>query len=332
MTSFKAPTTSYLTQRILTHHGPHLDELTAYADVLLHGLNYFPGANKAPWVFTNAGSDQYLKMDGRQALSAGYLPLGVLDNCPFNEHATIGGDRKPQECAASLMAKYLGSWHNPCWRRLVNKVKADDLEGDKPALGFSAELAIRFQLEPGNIGGIIKEFVERLVNVYYAQELLIKRDGDRAKPNFGWKKLPAACGKTINVLRVESDSRNLIRYTTTYLEPQRRPDVTIQRNSTGHVQIHTNYASQLNLDELAEFVRRAEAEKRGIKLPENPALLRIEGNGVPGVGMWGYLQKMKKLFNGGISALTAEPTKLTDGEITDLIFRHIQREVVEPVT
>lgn len=318
----------YPIRYILTHTRAHMDEIVAYLLAYLYGTELFPGIRTATWVFTDAGSNTYRGMNGIQALERGYLPLGILAENPFNEHATSSGDRLEDEATATLMATWLGvDQLNPCWQKVLNKVKADDTEAEKSPIGMSHELAAEYAENPDKVNDLIRQFAARMM-IFYRQQLKTKIDGDKARPHFRMISRQLPSGRRIRVLRVNSDSERMIGYITSYLPFRERPDLIVQRHSSGQHQVHTNYASNLCIDDVAAALRLAEAKERGLTLPNDPELLRSEGN-LLGVAMWGYLmgkKKMKKLFNGGLTAPNAEPTKLPTEQIIDIIFANVKPE------
>lgn len=320
----------YPIHSILSHEGLHKDEYAARMTAILFGQQVFPGIATAKLITTNAGQDTWRGMTGRQVLEKGILPLGVLADNPFNEHRTSTGERVKKACTATLMCKYLGVWdNNPAWQTVMNAVLADDAYGQKSPFDLSASLMRRYYFTPERFSETVRKADEEII-LFYKYELSAMAVGRKYLDSnlFRWKKDVSKSGRLIRVGVVDCDDTAMLRFVTKYLEPQRRPDLFMQWQRRGTVQIHTNYSSKLCLDDMVAAIRQAEARKSGSQITNDAELLRAEGN-IPGAPEWGYLMgenKMKKMVNGGPTAPTVQPTRLNEGELLRLIYDHIKPE------
>lgn len=111
--------------KIGVHVRPDIEEILALAMLSIHGESSFPGVSKAAVKFVNPEDPD---CDGKAAEEQGVLMVGV-GHGRLDEHPKNGERGKEGECAATLVAKELGIFNLPEWKRLLAFVTANDLEG-----------------------------------------------------------------------------------------------------------------------------------------------------------------------------------------------------------
>ncbi|MDB5239288.1 MAG: hypothetical protein JWO00_623 [Candidatus Parcubacteria bacterium] len=103
-------------KEIVMHQNPHLDEITGYYILSKYGQGKFLGLSSAPIRFVEddpVGTDEEFD-------KAGILPIGCGKG-RFDEHRKKT-ERLEDECAATLIAKYLGVHNKPELKRLLSEV------------------------------------------------------------------------------------------------------------------------------------------------------------------------------------------------------------------
>jgi len=111
--------------RIITHHGPHIDEIVAIYLLKKYGEIEFPGISKASLDFIDAGT----VVPNPDARNSTTLYVGVGGG-EFDEHPARHQTRKFQECAATLVAKKLGVENYIELQELLYLVRQNDLHGN----------------------------------------------------------------------------------------------------------------------------------------------------------------------------------------------------------
>ncbi len=117
---------------LIVHTKFHLDEAMALFLLTNFGEKFFPGVSKARVRFTQGLQKQ---ADDTPFDQRKMLPLGCGGG-RFDEHRGES-ERLPNECATTLVAKYLGVHEDPCLKRIIAEV----LRCDTKAGVKSTELA-----------------------------------------------------------------------------------------------------------------------------------------------------------------------------------------------
>jgi len=108
----------------LTHKRPDIDEEVARCLAILFGEKHFSGITPG----TELRECGIPNLDGKAAEKTGVIMLGIGQH-RFDEHTGADMPGRPGECAATLMARFLGILDMPALQRLFALVKANDLHG-----------------------------------------------------------------------------------------------------------------------------------------------------------------------------------------------------------
>lgn len=115
---------------LLTHENEHFDEIVTQLIFKRYGKKIFPECDQIPVAFSN-NEDVQKAMAGKdpdtfwRMLQMGFLCFGLAGG-PLDEHDKPGSN----ECAATLMAKYLGVNKNPELSRILTYALFTDKNGD----------------------------------------------------------------------------------------------------------------------------------------------------------------------------------------------------------
>lgn len=315
----------------LRHRLAHKDEWIAdlLASATVSGQTLLPGADSAEWLDCDAGSAKFHGLDGIQCLERGILPLGILENNPFNEHAIGGQSRKKNDCTTTLMCKYLGLWEaNPAWRTVCRAVLNDDAFGQKTPFDTSilVDADQYFDTSPAALRQYGAEFQTAALKLY-KRELAVLRAGRRHYASVSWTERDhPELRRPIRFGSIVCDDQLLYRYVSYYEDETYQPDLFFQWQTSGHVQVHTK-KGPLDISQVARAIRVAEASKLGIHLTDDASLV-AEGNH-PLVPNWGYLMgenRMKKLFNGGPRSPGFAPTRIRPEELMAIAWQNLRLE------
>lgn len=139
-----SPSLAFNVREIATHINPDVDEAVAITYLMSCGEKLFPGVSTASISFqasrglgNDAGDDMLMK-EGRLCVGWG--------GGRFDEHPTNGDDRKPGQCASTLVAEYFGVRHDPVWSKIFDYALACDTKvaPSEWEIGPLFKLAIRY--------------------------------------------------------------------------------------------------------------------------------------------------------------------------------------------
>jgi len=132
----------YPVHTIIMHPAPHLDEIVALLVARLYGERLYPGISTAQVLYM--GSNE-LTMTPEQYLAQGCLPIGV-GNGRYDEHPKPGSEeKKPGECASTLLAKDLNVQGDLALMAILQETLYEDTLGARapaefPTLGTFAKI------------------------------------------------------------------------------------------------------------------------------------------------------------------------------------------------
>jgi len=310
---------SFAVHTVVTHVNPHFDELVALWLLRRFGKERFPGINESKRIYIDAGSETYNDMSADEALTQGYLLLGVGGGI-FDEHATDQTDRVKDECAATLVAKYLDIDTDPALGRLLKYVKTRDLSGSDEAglfgLANSLDVATRH-----NKSEVVEQMAYLLLESRYReeQEFLVHAKREFQTANFYRPFVSNRPG--LELVVIESDNRRIH----TFAFYASNVSVVVVKRSSGRVQIFPNHKHGLDMDGVVAAVRLAESRQTGQAI--NLDDLYNEGR-IRGAKAWHYQKETGILMNGSLTAPTVEPTCLELATIVQCVIRGLQDEGV----
>ncbi len=334
--------------KIATHHRTDSDELAGIWIAARFGMDLL--SQKFSVEFTDAGTRT---PDGKPVetwMEKGFLPIGIWGS-PFDEHRNGSRPRRHGECAATLMAKYLGVSEDLKLKPILKYIldcdygKRDYQDDGLSVLvkkihwlfptqplvvmdWFFQAMDVKYgdSAEPDNFS--IEYIYKRMLSLGYSgaeKWYGLAQDAMEAQRiHFGiitpaeFSKgevltVPGYNGK-VNVSVVLSDDELIWPYSKT--KDGGRCGVLIQKKSTGNVQIFSDWhVRQISLVNVAPIIRKLEMTACG-RHSRNPHCLRWEGSSVYGAECWCFMHDIF-LFNGSLTAPNVKPTKLSLEQIID---------------
>jgi len=334
-------------RKFVTHHKPHLDEILAIFLLKVFGRKRFPGIEKAKIEFWGMGQKT---PDGRKLaehIAEGTLPIGVAGS-PFDEHQK----GKSRECAAMLVAKFLGVRNDPRIARLLNYTLKEDRGSDQAPRHYrdrdrdkAVELAgeIKIYGQSFEDDQIVRWAMEYLTAYFQNRKRFYEQTSQAFKQFATATDLPGPKG-TRRLVAVDlpepadEEQRKVFEQLHRYAMAKERADVVILRQASGQTQIFFNSRKRngLNFDEVARAIRLKEqiekkkAGKLDAILTYGWKRLAVEGQ-VAGAECWHYVKAHWRdrrgrehemgtmLLNGSRTATDIEPTILTLKQVVHTI-------------
>lgn len=311
---------------IVTHLKPHFDEWVAILLLRAFGEKFFPGIAKAQIVYRDAGSTPDGGMTAEDAEAAGILAVGVWGG-RFDEHATEDRERRREDCAATLVAKFLGVENDPGLEPILKYILARDSgKMPKEAGGGVGDLyrlvdAI-YEANPDDPVPAL-EVMSIAFNALLANAIRWNTvtGGEYARVAKFYD-LAGSGGKTLKLVvldGVENDQLN--RYARS--KKGGEAAIVIQRDPAGHVQMFPNLWNVANTPGFGNAmfaIRRAmrveELRLKGATIPDE-AMLSKEGS-LDACPEW-YALADGVLLNGSKKAPHVPPTKLPLEQIMEIV-------------
>jgi hypothetical protein len=287
------------------HPGPHTDELLAIL------------------MISHAATKEFVEKHEGETIGLG------VEGGPYDEHPNSGQSRKDGECTATLVAKALGIYEHPAWRRLLRYAFWVDQGEPIPRLEDEGEkaypeewnhvfdvnnwLKCRWrQLVKAN--GIVPiddglkyvTFGLDMLRVFFYQQIEFIRAWEEIK-KAGRKLIVQNQGREVSVLLINSDSSE-INAAARHFD---RADLVIKRGSRGHVQVFRNKQCRVGMDDLAQVLVVEECHRRGEDFAGNWEDLRKEGEDPTGV--WYYYRPHGMILNGS-EQHQRQPTAIADDD------------------
>ncbi len=272
----------------MTHERPHLDEIVAIFLVRQFMANlpvqFLPNGNQG------------------MEFAPEVMPIGIGGGM-FDEHPGEDG-RKEEECAATLVAKWLGISERPELKRLLEYTKKDDLRG---ANGDILSISTRTKTMYGRKDQTeVVEWALVAIEDYYLDQVRFfssnfKRDACVKNVQVG--------DKTVQFASIVSNERvgDIARSNGIAL--------LIQKSETG-VQIFSHFSSKMRLSDLAR-VLRIEENSFSNNLKNDWKRFETEEK-VDGLPEWYMHPKGVFLLNGSKTATGVPKTKIAIERILEL--------------
>ncbi len=312
---------------VVTHERPHIDEIGAIWLLRRFGQDLFPGIAEAKVIFWGNGGET---PDGRTALDwedDGYLLVGV-GRGRFDEHPDLlnGGARKKEECAATLVAKFLEVEDDPALEKILRYIKNDDLKGGSGSFDLGKLAQVMYQTHDQLE---VITWATLALEAKYQEQLTFWTD---TRNEFETKvaiQEVAGPGRLLRLAIIESDSDQIGMFYRTRVAGDNA--VLIQRRSTGHILIHTNRKHGLKLGDVARLIRVAEIKTKGpVKGKLDWPALEQEGK-FPQAEEWHYAAgEIQALMNGSLTATDVHPTKLSLEQVVELVKIGLNPSGFEP--
>lgn len=312
---------------------PKIQADTVVAVYLLarYGKDAFPGIEQMKlefWTALPAGeTPESLQAKGTLAIDLG----GGL----FDHHVANQASGKREDCASTLIAKYLGIDGNGALRKVLAWAKRDDLEGKGTisvdpldrAFGLSGMIMTLNRAFPGAPQRVIDHILP-LIHYHVMDEVKrteeLPKEWDELQANGKGKVLKMRQGSAdLKAAYVESENTAL----PGFLRAAKRMDLIIQRRASGHTNVMTRQERSLDLRPIIAVLRQKEAERKGVTLPADQTTLQSTGRLDP-IDEWYYDDAANTLQNGGVSPGDIPATKLTGEEIIAIVQENISKGVI----
>lgn len=307
---------------IITHQGPHFEEDVAVWLLRKFGETKFQGISTAKIEFWSTGGTT---PDGRSAEDyerEGILLLGIGGG-RFDEHPSANGERKQDECAATLVAKALGVDDDPALDAILQFALHNDLHGGSGYLFDVARIVkVSQQMGLNSSEDSIVWASLGIETVYQEQKQFLVETAKEFEELAKIQSIPGPFGRKLTMVNVVSDNALINPFARSARGAN--ADIVIQGHKSGHVQIFTNRKSRLIIDDVAQMIRWTEQKikvDRGIlKRFETTDWNELAAEGrAKGAEEWFYHIGLRALFNGTLTALKVPPTKIPFDDIKDIV-------------
>lgn len=286
-----------------THQAPHLDEICA------------------KWLIEKFGNKKFFEKYAPERV----IKIGV-EGGVFDEHPKFAGQRKKDECAATLVAKALGVSEDPCLKEILEFVRTHDLKTGPFEVGDIVNLI--HQQFPDN-PKVAVNWARMALEAKYQRQLRFFAAKERFEPvEIEEVKIEERMLKIAIILSDEEEMSKVAR--SSY---GGKAAIVIQKKSSGNVSILTNprLRPPLHLRDVARMIRFSEQETKGKIVTRDWRLLGAEGK-AEGAEEWYYYPVLggEGLFNGSHIDPNLPPTKLSLEKIKELVKIGINPLVFEP--
>ncbi len=306
-------------EKILTHEKPHLDEIVAIWLLKKFGENEFPGVKTAEISYCSNGGEV-------TKLEEGILPIGVGGSI-FDEHPRLNGEKKEDECAATLVAKYLSVDEEPAMEKLLKFVLNSDLKGANNPFDLAYLVKLLHQQYPEQPEKVIEWAITGLEAKYYEQLQFWTGTKKEFEDNAQIEEVQGPHGRMLKIVTIASDDEQMSKYARS--SHGCSAAIVIQKWSSGNVQIFTNKQHRLTLYDVAQMIRYEEQKKKGNVVTTEWKILSSEGK-VEGAEEWYYHHSSQTLFNGSLTAKNVPPTKLALEQIRRIVRIGVSPGLFEP--
>jgi hypothetical protein len=296
-------------KQIVVHSNPHLDELVAVWLLRNFGEEKFPEISKATLVVW--GRKELAQMSPEMAAMNGILFVGIGGGM-FDEHI---GKGQRDDCAATLVAKYLGVMETPELKRFLMEIYQTDSNIDGPQKCLADEVQ---NLNRYWTGSLDLEKLYRQIEPSIIVRIERQKEYLTAKDRFN-KCYRKRIGN-INLVAVDGLDNCQFQH----VARTGGANLIIQRNRAGLTQILTGKVNPEDVDMvgLAIRVRKTEIVKSGLR-PRHfvgPDELSKTGT-LDEIPQW-YFEK-GLLLNGSESFLDVPPSGIQFGDLVHLVERHL---------
>ena len=303
---------------IVVHQAAHNDEL--FASYLLRNFGEMnnPGIQYATteyWDSIPEGEtwETLLAKEQKLLVGMGFSPLD--DHLP-------NGDRVVGECAATLVASYLGIRNNDHLQEFLNFTLSRDTHCGKTQYELPGIIKLMCDADLRN-----EEVMNVMSVVYYSicnQALAFAKAGeDFKKAKFG--KLVLENGTMVTVAYGFSDSSEFGKYARS-----KGNGIVIWAKSSGNVMIQTNHKLEIDLAPVIRAIRIREITAAGGKIPSDRDYL-ASGGTISECPNWFFHVDGRQCMNGS-KTHSALRTRLSLEQLCDLVLLILhKKEKVHPV-
>lgn len=294
---------------IVTHRGPHIDEICAIWLLRKFGENRFPGIAEADFIFEGSGGDHVNGLSPEELEAEGIIVIGVGGG-RFDEHPGVKTFGKENETSSSLVAKELGIENDLTLESILRFVKNSDLKGGNHPFDLGALVKSMHQANPGKDEEVMDWAMEALEAKYSEQKVFLAAKCVTAYAT-NWEEIPGPNGKIRLAWGISENSK---------FSAACRAEgagIVIQRHSSGNTQIYTANKFHLDIKEVVRRIRMAEQQAKGKIVTANDDELGKEGK-TAGAEEWYYQTAGQMMLNGTLSCPNA-PTHLSLEQIVAIV-------------
>ena len=310
---------------IAIHERPHLDEITAVFLLNLFGEEKFPGISQAGIVFWKTGGETPEAL-ADVCQSEGILAIGTGWG-PFDEHPSPTQAGKSGECAATLVAKALGINDDPILEPTLRFVLTSDTRGSSNPFDLAALVKTMHEKCPDDPIGVMTWAMQALEAKYQEQRRFLVDTAREFHEKARVDRVTGPRGQAMTMVVICSDNELMNKFARS--SHGVKADIIIQKWSIGNVQIFVNKKSGLTLYDVAQMLRLAEQEREGKVITTDWKELGAEGK-VKGAERWYFHVGLMALMNGSLTAKGVPPTRLSLGEIVEMVKIGIDPSTFEP--
>ncbi len=178
---------------IVTHRGPHIDEICAIWLLRKFGTKHFSGIAEADFIFEGSGGDHVNGLSPEQLEAEGIIVIGVGAG-KFDEHPGVKTFGKPDECASTLVAKELGIESDLALEHILRFAKNSDLRGGNQPFDLGALVKSMHQANPDTDLEVMK-WAMKALEAKYAEQLAFLAAKLTAAGATNWEEIPGPNGK-----------------------------------------------------------------------------------------------------------------------------------------
>ncbi|OGL82241.1 hypothetical protein A3B20_00620 [Candidatus Uhrbacteria bacterium RIFCSPLOWO2_01_FULL_47_17] len=291
------------------------------------GKEAFPGIDVAPVLFWSSLPEG---KNPDQLLAEGVLTID-LGGGLFDHHIANTESGKREDCASTLIAKYLGIDQNNALKKCLAWAKRDDLEGkgtisDDPldrAFGLSGLMMNLNRALPDDPKRTL-DYILPLIHFHVLEETKRSEELplewqillDTGKANqFDLKQGNA----DLKCAYLETDNIALAGF----LRAAKRMDLVVQRRaSSGHTNIITRQLRSIDLRPVVEALRKEEAKRKDTGIKFDRVLFQSPGR-IEGLDEWYYDDAANTIQNGGVNPGTTPATRMSGEEVLEIVKRMI---------
>lgn len=294
---------------IVVHGRPDLDAITGIWLLKKFGKEKFPGIAKARIEFLENGGELPEEKSADELEKEGIIYVdcgrGRFDHHPAAEY--------PEDCAATLIAKYLEIDDDPTLETILRFVVNNDLKGQSHPFDLAYTIKLMHGHHPNEPEQVISWAIEALEAKYHDQLLFFSSTREEYERKAEIDEVTITNGRVLKVVTGVSDNETFSKYARFW-----EAAVVIQKRSSRNVQIFTNQKHGLTLYDVTQMVRLEEAKAKGVAITNNWKILASEGR-VKGAEEWYFDYRLQALLNGSLTSPNVPPTKLLLERIRELV-------------
>jgi len=297
---------------IITHERPHLDEITAIWLLRKFGEEKFPGISTAKIEYRDSSVLCEYSIEAYER--EGILLVGIGGG-RFDEHPTVNGSRKEDECCATLVAKELGLEEEPTLKPILKFVRNEDLGGGQQ-FDLAGIVKLLHEQFPNDPGKVIDWAIMGLEAKYYDGFQFWNSAKEEFERHAVVESFVSQKGETLKMASITSDNEQVAKFARSVVGGNAA--VVIQKKLSGNIQIYTNRRFGVDLYDVVRMIRLEEQKAKGNVVISEWRALSNEGK-VVGSEEWFFHEAGQMLLNGSLTAKDVPATRIPFSRIVELV-------------